>query len=98
MIFHIATAADWARRTDTYTPSGFAKEGFIHCSTADQLEDVAKTFFSSRDDLVLLTIDAGALGDQVAYEDLYGTGEVFPHIYATLPITAVIEAESYPVP
>ena len=38
-ILHIATPAEWAeaQRTGTVAPAGLATEGFVHCSTREQL-------------------------------------------------------------
>lgn len=96
-VFHVATTADWDRRSETYAPVGYEEEGFIHCSTENQLSKVARSFFAGQDDLVLLTIPAVEIGSALVYEDLYGAGEVFPHIYMDLPTDAVTEAESFSV-
>jgi uncharacterized protein (DUF952 family) len=89
-IFHLAKPGDWASTTDRYSPTSIEEEGFIHCSTPEQLRKVAHELFGDRNDLVLLTIDPEALDDQtLVYEDLYGLGEEFPHIYGPLPTSAV---------
>lgn len=96
-LFHIAEPSDWEQRTDSYAPATFNTEGFIHCSTADQLEGVAASFYAGRDDLILLTVDPRALVSEVVYEDLYETGEEFPHIYGPIPLSAVVEFRPYRV-
>lgn len=89
-IYHLASPDDWARSSERYFPPAFEEEGFIHCSTARQLTKVAHELFGDRNDLVLLTIDPDALDDEtLVYEDLYGLGEEFPHIYDSLPTSAV---------
>lgn len=90
LLFHIATRADWEKRDSTYAPAQFAREGFIHCSTARQLEWVASQRFCSRDDLVVLTIDPGRVGPRIVYENLEGGRENFPHIYGLLNLDAVV--------
>ena len=95
-LFHIALAADWAaaQATGEYTTSTrgrtLAEEGFIHCSFADQVDATAARFYADVDDAVLLRIDPRRLSSRVEIEDLYGTGEHFPHVYGPIPVTAVV--------
>ena len=89
MLFHIASAADWAKREQTYTPSSFDSDGFIHCSTRSQLEAVASRLFRGRANLLLLTIDPIRVQAQVRYENLEGGDLQFPHIYGPLNTDAV---------
>lgn len=89
-IFHLAEPVVWAKSGDEYRAASLDTEGFIHCSTRDQLSRTARQIYGDRNDLVLLTIDATALDDQVVYEDLYDSGEDFPHIYGPLPANAVL--------
>ncbi|HEX6220049.1 MAG TPA: DUF952 domain-containing protein [Acidimicrobiia bacterium] len=94
-IYHLAEPADWAASIDEYRTASLAEEGFIHCSTADQLAGVARRNFLDHNDLILLTIDPEPLGDTLVYEDLYDLGQDFPHIYAPLPTSAVLETGPY---
>jgi len=96
-IFHLAEPNDWAARTDVYVAPSLEDDGFIHCSTADQVNRVAQRFFAGREDLVMLTIDTSHLAESLVYEDLYSMGEEFPHIYGPIPLHAVIEAGGYQV-
>ncbi len=96
IVFHLAEPSHWSADAPTYNPPSVEKEGFVHCSTWEQLLGVASAFYPGRDDLVLLTIDAGLLDEgTVVYEDLYGHGDLFPHIYGPLPTSAVVSAEPY---
>jgi uncharacterized protein (DUF952 family) len=96
-LFHIALAADWAaaQSTGEYTTSTrgrtLAEEGFIHCSFADQVDATAARFYADVDDVVVLRIDRGRLTSRVQVEDLYGTGERFPHVYGPIPVNAVVD-------
>jgi glutathione S-transferase len=94
-VYHLAEPADWAASIEEYAPASFAEEGFIHCSTEGQLATVAQRRYRDHNDLILLAIDAEALGDTVVYEDLYDSGEEFPHIYAPLPTSAVLTTSPY---
>ena len=90
-IYHIATAADWEARTDEYRAApSLESEGFIHCSTEDQVDGIAQTLFAGRDDLYLLTIETENLESDVVFEDLYDAGEEFPHIYGPIPTAAIV--------
>ena len=95
-IYHLAQRSDWARSTSTYEPPSVESEGFVHCSTPTQLPGVARRFFDGQNDLILLTIDPATLENgTLVYEDLYGHGEEFPHVYGPLPTTAVIATGPY---
>jgi uncharacterized protein (DUF952 family) len=95
-IFHLAEPADWARSTDTFSPADAEEEGFIHCSTAEQLPAVARELYGDHNDLILLTIDPTFLDDEtLVYEDLYGLGQDFPHVYGPLPTSAVVATGPY---
>jgi uncharacterized protein (DUF952 family) len=90
-LFHITTReeATAARRGGTYTPEAFAREGFIHCSYAQQVVATADRLFGGRRDLVLLEIDRDAVPSRIVDENLEGGHEAYPHIYGPLPMAAV---------
>lgn len=64
-------------------------DGYIHLSTAAQLEETVAKHFAGQDDLHLAAVDLAALGDAIRWEPSRG-GQLFPHIYATLPLSAVL--------
>ncbi len=64
------------------------RDGFIHFSTAAQLAETAAKHFAQKADLVLLAVDAEALGLSLVWERSRG-GDLFPHLYALLPLSAV---------
>jgi uncharacterized protein (DUF952 family) len=64
------------------------RDGFIHFSTAAQLAGTAARHFAGRSDLLLLAVDADALPVALQWEPSRG-GELFPHLYAALPLAAV---------
>jgi uncharacterized protein (DUF952 family) len=65
-----------------------ARDGFIHFSTAAQLAGTAARHFAGASDLLLVAVDASALGQALKWETSRG-GELFPHLYAALPFKAV---------
>jgi uncharacterized protein (DUF952 family) len=90
-IYKISTAALWreAERAGAFTgaPVDIA-DGFIHFSTAAQVAETAARHFAGATDLVLVAVDAAALGAALRYEPSRG-GALFPHLYGTLPLSAV---------
>lgn len=96
MIYHITTKADWeaARMEGSYSADSLIREGFIHCSTAGQVEATANRFFHGRMDLVLLHIDELKVGAEIVYENLEGGSTQFPHVYGPLPLDSVLQAKN----
>lgn len=95
MLFHITTAAGWsqAKAVGTYRASSLDIEGFIHLSTAAQWRATAGRFFKGQRGLVLLELDASGL--DVRFEP--ADGDDFPHLYAALPVSAVLRASAFDV-
>ncbi len=95
-IFHLALPDDWAAAftTGEYTMSTrgvtLEQEGFIHCSTRDQLVGTANLFYGDVEQLVVLRIDPRLVPSRIVFEPpAPGADAVFPHIYGPLPVTAV---------
>ena len=63
------------------------KDGYIHFSTARQLLDTLARHFAGRDGLVLLKIEISQL--DIVWETA-GNGDLFPHLYAHLPLNSVV--------
>jgi uncharacterized protein (DUF952 family) len=64
------------------------RDGFIHFSTAAQVAETAAKHFAGASDLMLVAVDADALGQSLIWEHSRG-GDLFPHLYAALPVSAV---------
>ena len=64
------------------------QDGFIHLSTAAQVCETAARHFAGQGDLLLIAVDAEALGTALRYEPSRG-GDLFPHLYGPLPLSAV---------
>ena len=71
-------------------------DGFIHFSTAAQVRDTAATHFAGVSDLLIVAVSAADLGAPLRWEPSRG-GDLFPHLYAELPITAVHWVEPLPL-
>ena len=93
--FHLVPRADWeAADTDQpYTPTDFAREGFVHCTDgADEVAATANRYFSQlQDDLLVLTIDRDRLSSEVKYEDV---GRIYPHVYGPIDRAAIVEVRT----
>ena len=77
------------RRARVYRGSAVdLKDGFIHFSTAEQAAETAAKWFAGQRDLVLVAVDADALGDKLKWEPSRG-GALFPHLYGELSLKAV---------
>lgn len=92
MLYHITDQTQWGNfLTETYyAPAGYRKDGFIHCSTEQQVLLVAERYYAVSQDLLLLKIDEDRLNTPVVFENLEGGKELFPHIYGLLDKKAII--------
>ncbi|MGQ4645980.1 DUF952 domain-containing protein [Lyngbya aestuarii] len=92
IILHITQPQPWeqAKLQGTYRGDTLDSEGFIHCSTPLQINQVANTFFLGYKELILLCIDAERVQAEIRYEGLDGQN-YFPHIYGPLNIDAVFQ-------
>jgi len=90
-IFHILPADEWeqAKINGIYTPASLEVEGFIHCSTRDQVIQTVNSFFKGQSNLILLWILEDKVQPEIRYEDLTGEGTLFPHIYGQLNLDSV---------
>ncbi len=90
-IYKICDAALWreAERAGVFAgaPVDHA-DGFIHFSTAAQVAETAARHFAGQGGLLLVAVDAAALGSALRYEPSRG-GQLFPHLYGSLPLSAV---------
>ncbi|GAC1586547.1 MAG: hypothetical protein NVS3B21_00710 [Acidimicrobiales bacterium] len=90
MIIHLSRLRDWVDGAAVHEPASLVSEGFVHCSTAEQVEATANAYFCRADDLLVVPIDEGALGAELRWEDSHGDGRLFPHIYGPIDADAVL--------
>ena len=98
-IYKICSASAWreAERQGVYRGSEVDLiDGFIHFSTAQQVESTAAKHFSGQKGLFLIAVDADALGDNLRWEPAR-EGALFPHLYAEFDLIAVIEVFDMPL-
>lgn len=92
LIFKIATRAQWEAAEAAGTFAGAPvdlRDGYIHFSTAEQLDDTLAKHFAGQHDLLLIAVEADALGEALRWEVSRG-GALFPHLYAPLPVAAAV--------
>jgi len=96
IIFHIARSEAWqGRDAGSYRPEMFPVDGFVHCSTADQVVKVADIRFRGQNGLVLLCIDTDKVKPEIRYENLEGGQELFPHIYGEINTDAIVRVAEF---
>jgi uncharacterized protein (DUF952 family) len=91
MIYKICPAALWreAERNGEFRGAGIdLQDGFIHFSTAAQVAETAARHFAGADDLVLVAVDPALLDQPLKWEPSRG-GDLFPHLYGPLLLSAV---------
>jgi len=98
-IFHLAIAEVWyaaERAGAPYAPDDYEADGFIHCSTADQLVATANRYYRGRRDLMLVELEAARLGDSLVWEPgRRDRSELFPHLYDTVDRDTVIGVQGF---
>lgn len=91
LCYKIATAASYAPVRGATHYAGMpidARDGYVHLSTAEQLPGTLRLHFAGQSDLVLLAVRGADLGDQLVWEPSRG-GQLFPHYYGELPLSAL---------
>jgi uncharacterized protein (DUF952 family) len=100
MIYHITSRMAWnqARERGDYRAESLVTEGFIHCSTDEQVIPVAEKFYKGQEGLLLLVIEPGRLTSALKWEPPaegapplgVREGDLFPHIYGPINLEAVV--------
>ncbi|WNJ18050.1 DUF952 domain-containing protein [Pontibacter sp. G13] len=86
LIYHLVKQADWLHALDsgTYAPPSLKEEGFIHCSTKEQLMDTIARHYADERELVVLELSEKVVKPILKWET-NKHGE-FPHLYGKLRI------------
>lgn len=98
-IYKILPRTEWtaAEAAGVFTGSAVdLADGYIHFSTGSQAAETARRHFASQADLVVLEIEASDLGETLVWEPSRG-GDLFPHLYGHLPVTAVLAVTQAPL-
>ncbi len=99
LIYHMCRVEEWRAATTRGSYAGSsqdAADGFIHFSTAAQIVESAARHRAGQSGLVLLAVDAAALGTALRWEPARG-GQLFPHLYGALPCSAVRRVDPLPL-
>lgn len=99
LIFHMCRDAEWQAALAAGRYDGSSQDqadGFIHFSDARQLPGSAAKHRAGQSGLLLLTVDADALGDALKWEASRG-GQLFPHLYGALLPGQVLRADPLPL-
>jgi uncharacterized protein (DUF952 family) len=99
IVYKIVPRALWAEARQRGVFEGApidVKDGFIHFSTAVQARETARLHFAGMDDLLLVAVEGDALGEALKFEPSRG-GDFFPHLYAHLPVDAVLWERPLPL-
>jgi uncharacterized protein (DUF952 family) len=86
LIYKILPRAAWDEALDRGRFDGSPvdlQDGYIHFSTAAQAQETAAKHFHGQADLVVVAVEADALGPALRWEPSRG-GQLFPHLYAPL--------------
>jgi uncharacterized protein (DUF952 family) len=73
------------------------KDGYIHFSTGPQLRETIRLHFAGLKGQVLFAVPVAKLGDALRWEASRG-GNLFPHLYGALPMSAVSRMTDLDVP
>lgn len=99
IIYKICPQSLWkeAEKTNSFTGAPIdIQGGYLHFSTAEQVKETASKHFAEQSDLLLIAIDADKLGPTLRYESSRG-GDLFPHLYAPLALSAVLWVKPLPL-
>jgi uncharacterized protein (DUF952 family) len=98
LIYKILTKAQWqeAQVAGVFMGSEVdLTDGYIHFSTGAQAQETARRYFCGQSDLMVLAVETEALSPDLMsaliWEPSRG-GDLFPHLYRPLPVSAVRDA------
>jgi uncharacterized protein (DUF952 family) len=104
MIFHVTTAEEWTagQHQGRYTPRRFAADGFVHCAgTLEVALAVRASYFAPEADVLVVQLDEARLDVELKWEAPaplasgvqrhHALATSFPHVYGSIPLTAVVQ-------
>jgi uncharacterized protein (DUF952 family) len=99
VLYKIMSRQEWetAQANGHYEGSAVdRRDGFIHLSASHQVRATAQKHFSGQTDLLLVSVAEDVLGPNLKWETSRG-GDLFPHIYGTLPLSAISDVVPLPL-
>jgi uncharacterized protein (DUF952 family) len=97
LVYKVVSQQEWtdAERDGVFLGAAIdLRDGYIHLSDSKQVEQTVALYFAERDDLVLLTLEAGRLGEALKWEPSRG-GALFPHLYGKLPLHDIVSVRRF---
>ncbi len=95
IIYKLCSNVDWdACQRDGSLPWSTAdrEDGFVHLSTATQVQATAAKHYRHRAELRLLLVDTARLAESALRWEVSRGGDLFPHLYGELPLVAVTQS------
>jgi uncharacterized protein (DUF952 family) len=92
MIYHFITQSNLSKylSDSEFRLPSLESEGFIHCSTLDQVIAVANFLEPYSEEMQILEIDESKLRPEVKYEDAMNNGVLYPHVYGPINRDAIV--------
>jgi len=97
-LYHMARRADWEQAEKDGFYRGSAddqRDGFMHFSTAEQVAESARRHRAGQADLLLIVVPEAAAGPWKW--EAARNGDLFPHLYAHLPVKAAVGVHELPL-
>ena len=95
-LVHVVEGDDYEVHTadGAYRPPSLSQEGFVHCSTPEQVPAVAQSHYPDAENPRLLVVDPDAVDAEIRYEE--GPLGGFAHVYGSLNTDAVVDIVEFP--
>jgi len=96
-LVHVLEADRWAQfeEQDEYTHPSLDTDGFVHCSTPEQIIAVAQYNHADDEHPCLLVIDPELVDREIRYEE-QPDGRSYAHVYGPLNTDAVVDVLDFP--
>ncbi len=97
-IYKVLPRSEWeaARAKGVFDGSAVdLADGYIHFSTAGQLDETLRRHFPGQRDLLVIAVESEDLGEALKWEPSRG-GALFPHLYGPMPVAAASSIEPVP--
>ena len=92
-IFHIIKKDElYLLKEDYYIPQSLTSDGFIHCSKAEQLEEVINRLLKNEKKLTIIKINVEKIKSEIKFEAPIESPQstiYYPHIYGPLNKDAI---------
>lgn len=100
LIFHMCREDEWRTAVKCGSYGGSSQDhadGFIHFSDATQVRTSAAKHRAGQRGLVLISVDARLLPEGVLKLEKSRGGQLFPHLYGMLPVSAAVRVDPLPL-